>query len=261
MDTKKYENLDFTDNFMFSKIMETNPDLCKELLELILDKTIIKIELPEKEKHFDITSDGKSIRLDVYVKDGDGVTIYDLEMQTTSQDDLPQRLRYYQGMIDLSLIEKGASYGELRKSYIIFICTFDPFERGLCCYRFENFCCDNKALPLNDGAVKIILNSRGYIKNVSVELQGFLEYVDTKQAKTDLTRKIDDQVQSAKKHEEWRREYMTLLMRDNENQKIGANRLRKLLQLLASKGLTDERERAIDDSEYAEILYRKYNIQ
>ena len=115
MDTKKYENLDFTDNFMFSKIMETNPDLCKELLELILDKTIIKIELPEKEKHFDITSDGKSIRLDVYVKDGDGVTVYDLEMQTTSQDDLPQRLRYYQGMIDLSLIEKGASYGELRK--------------------------------------------------------------------------------------------------------------------------------------------------
>ena len=47
---------------------------------------------------------------------------------------------------------------------------------------------------------------------------------------------------------------MTLLMRDDENQKIGANRLRKLLQLLASKGLTDERERAIDDFE---ILYRK----
>lgn len=115
-------------------------------------------------RNFDITSDGKSMRLDVYVKDGDGVTVYDLEIQTTSQDDLPQRLRYYQGMIDLSLIEKGASYGELRKSYIIFICTFDPFERGLCCYRFENFCCDDKDLPLNDGAVKIILNSRGCIK-------------------------------------------------------------------------------------------------
>lgn len=58
--------------------------------------------------NFDITSDGKSMRLDVYVKDGDGVTVtvYDLEIQTTSQDDLPQRLRYYQGMIDLSLIEK-----------------------------------------------------------------------------------------------------------------------------------------------------------
>lgn len=58
--------------------------------------------------NFDITSDGKSMRLDVYVKDGDGVTVtvYDLEIQTTSQDDLPQRLRYYQGMIDLNLIEK-----------------------------------------------------------------------------------------------------------------------------------------------------------
>ena len=110
------------------------------------------------------------MRLDVYVKDGDGVTVYDLEIQTTSQDDLPQRLRYYQGMIDLSLIEKGASYGELRKSYIIFICTFDPFERGLCCYRFENFCCDDKDLPLNDGAVKIILNSRGCIKEADATI-------------------------------------------------------------------------------------------
>lgn len=121
-------------------------------------------------------------------------------------------------------------------------------------------CVRNEEMIRNFGREECII-SRGYIKNVSVELQGFLEYIDTKRAKTDLTRKIDDQVQSAKKHEEWRREYMTLLMRDNENQKIGANRLRKLLQLLASKSLTDERERAINDSEYAEILYRKYNIQ
>lgn len=52
-----------------------------------------------------------------------------------------------------------------------------------------------------------------------------------------------------------------ILMRDMENQKIGESRLRKLLQLLTSKGLIDEREHAINDAQYAETLYQKYNIR
>ena len=30
---KQYEELTFTDNFMFCKIMENNPDVCKNVLE------------------------------------------------------------------------------------------------------------------------------------------------------------------------------------------------------------------------------------
>lgn len=37
-----YENLNFTDDFMFCKILENNLDLCKELLELILNIKIKK---------------------------------------------------------------------------------------------------------------------------------------------------------------------------------------------------------------------------
>ena len=37
---KSYEELEFTDDFLFCKIMENNVDLCKELTELILDRKI-----------------------------------------------------------------------------------------------------------------------------------------------------------------------------------------------------------------------------
>lgn len=39
---KKYEKLTFTDDFMFCKVMQNNPDLCKHLIELIIGKKITK---------------------------------------------------------------------------------------------------------------------------------------------------------------------------------------------------------------------------
>ena len=51
-------------------------------------------------------------------------------MQTTKKDNLPKRMRYYQGMIDLNILEKGESYKALKKSFVIFICTFDLFGQG-----------------------------------------------------------------------------------------------------------------------------------
>ena len=68
---KDYKDLKFTDDFMFCKVLSTNPDLCRELLALILKKDVKKIRLPEKQKPIEITSDGKGIRLDVYIEDDD----------------------------------------------------------------------------------------------------------------------------------------------------------------------------------------------
>ena len=47
---------------------------------------------------------------------------------------------YYQGAIDLGLIEKGEHYSKLKKSVIIFICTEDPFDCGLSRYTFIRVC-------------------------------------------------------------------------------------------------------------------------
>ena len=41
--TKRYEELSFTDDFMFCKILQNDPDLCRELTELILSRKIGRI--------------------------------------------------------------------------------------------------------------------------------------------------------------------------------------------------------------------------
>ena len=87
---KQYEELTFTDNFMFCKIMENNPDVCKKVLEIILGKRIREISFVSKESTIDIKWNGKSVRLDVYVDDGKD-TIYDIEMQARDNDNLPMR--------------------------------------------------------------------------------------------------------------------------------------------------------------------------
>ena len=44
---KDYTELQFSDDFLFCKILTTRPDLCKRLLELILKIQIDRIEFPE----------------------------------------------------------------------------------------------------------------------------------------------------------------------------------------------------------------------
>ena len=223
--SKKYEELDFTDDFFFCKILIKNKQLCKELLELILQIKIQKIVFSAEQKPIEITADGKGVRLDVYVED-DANTVYDIEMQPTVKNNLPKRSRYYQGMIDLNLIERGANYKELKKSFIIFICLSDPFDKGLHVYTFENFCRECPELKLGDETSKVFINASGTANDVSKEMKAFLDYFQGKGIKSDFVRRIDDEVKQARVHEEWKVEYMSLFLRDQD--KIEEGREEKL---------------------------------
>ena len=128
---KKWEDLEIKDDFIFGKVMR-NPKLCKKMLERILNIEIDHIEFPEIQKTLDYAFDAKSVRLDVYVKDGKG-TVFNVEMQALNKDDLRKRSRYYQVMIDQGLLEKGEDYETLAQSYVIFICDFDLFGEGASC--------------------------------------------------------------------------------------------------------------------------------
>lgn len=138
-------------------------------------------------------------------------------MQTTIKKDLPKRSRYYQGMIDLNLIDKGAKYKELKRSYVIFICTEDLFERGLPVYTFENRCKEVSDLLLGDETVKVFINAEGNTMGLSSEMKAFLEYLRSgaTEGSTFVT-ELEKEVQKARKHLEWRTEYMTLQMHYDE---------------------------------------------
>ena len=95
---KTWETLTIQDNFIFCRVMETYPDLCKGLLEKILHMEIERIDFPEREKSIEVRHDSKGIRLDVFVKTPDGQKCFDMEIQTARRDDLSRRIRYYQGL-------------------------------------------------------------------------------------------------------------------------------------------------------------------
>ena len=218
--SKKYEELDFTDDFFFCKILTKNKGLCKELLELILRIKIKKIVFMTEQKPIEITADARGIRLDVYVED-EHSTIYDIEMQPTKKSNLPKRSRYYQGMIDLNLIERGADFNELKKSFVIFICLEDPFKEGLHVYTFENRCKELPSLLLGDDTTKVFINASGTADDVTGEMREFLDYLQGKGTQNDFTRRIANEVSKARMHEEWRVEYMSLLLRDQEMRAAG----------------------------------------
>ena len=141
------------------------------------------------------------------------------------QKNFPKRARYYRGMIDLNILEKGKDYNQLKKSYVIFICNYDPFSRGRCIYRFENLCIDDPSLKLGDDTAIIIVNPYGTNDGkMGRGFAAFLEYLRSGKATDSYTESLAEEVDSVRASEEWRREYMLLLERDRENQNIGEQR-------------------------------------
>ena len=256
-----------SNDFLFGKVIQ-NPELCKELLQRILpDLKIDRIEYPELQKSINVDMDAHSVRLDVYVKD-DRETVYDIEMQVSDTKELPKRSRYYQGMIDLQLVDAGQHYKKLNKSYIIFICPFDLYGKGRHIYTFENICKEDNSIFMGDEAVKIFLNADGTMDDVSRELKAFLDYVAGQKPKDSYVEKLEEAVQEAKKNREWRHEYMTLLMRDQENQRIGEKRgekhgekkMAQLIMLLNEDGRLSDIIRVSQDEGFRQRLYEEYHI-
>ena len=218
--TKTLKELNLEDDFLFAKVM-SDKEICKEFLERLLEIDIEKIEMPENQKTIDLLLESKGIRLDIYVKDENN-TVYNVEMQRGKHKNIPKRLRYYQGNIDLDLINKGEDYRKLSKSYIIFICTFDLFNKGRHRYTFETVCKEDNSIKLEDDTNKIILNTKGIIKDLNNEIIEFLKYVEhsdseiANKAKGDLVKNIHKKVIEVKNNPKVEVEFMTLLERDRE---------------------------------------------
>ena len=166
-------------------------------------------------------------------------------------------------MIDLHTMERGAKFGELKKSYIVFICMKNPFkEYGLHKYDMRTVCLQDPAVPFDDGSQKIILSAEGDKDDVSANLAAFLQYLVTRRPASDLTRRLDEKVRESRGHERWRMEYMTLEERDQrmkeEGLKEGFEKGIELISFLMEKGLIEEAQKAAGDKEYAVTLMEKY---
>ena len=225
-----YSNIDWDaitikNNFLFQETLR-NKSLCKQLLERVLHIQVKTIRYMETEKTMKAQLSSKNTRLDVYVEDKDG-NVADIEMQTTDTKsvinyderdektiirELPLRTRYYQNIIGTNMLRKGMHYRELKKAYVIFICTFDPFGAGLPVYHFTYRCKEDCNLQMGDLTENIFLNVKAADKTDDEELAAFLRYVNGQKPDSSFTKKLDEEATRIKNNDDWRLKAMTLDM-------------------------------------------------
>ena len=240
-----YSNIDWDaitikNNFLFQETLR-NKSLCKQLLERVLHIQVKTIRYMETEKTMKAQLSSKNTRLDVYVEDKDG-NVADIEMQTTDTKsvinyderdektiirELPLRTRYYQNIIGTNMLRKGMHYRELKKAYVIFICTFDPFGAGLPVYHFTYRCKENGNLQMGDLTENIFLNVKAADKTDDEELAAFLRYVNGQKPDSSFTKKLDEEATRIKNNDDWRLKAMTLDMEIQDMKNRSAKRERE----------------------------------
>lgn len=167
------------------------------------------------EHNVSINSDFRSARFDIYANDEIQVN-YNVESQIKDEHNLPKRSRFYQSELDAYSLKPSADFNELKPSYVIFICTFDPFGDGLYRYSFRQRC-DENGRELGDEAYRIFLSTKGENeKDVPIELVHFLRYMEhstdeyVEETKDEAITKLHDRVTNLKKWRTLEAQYMTV---------------------------------------------------
>ena len=222
---QQWETIGISNDFVFCKIMQDEA-LLSELIHRILPDLKFKKLQVQSQKSVEIGVDIHGVRFDIFVALEDG-SIVEIEMQVLDNGNLPKRLRFYSSMADTQMLEKGMVYSKLRDSFVIMICPFDFYGEGRHIYTFTNRCKEDHTLEMGDGTTKIVLNALGTMDDVSDKLRAFLDYVAGKTVDDEYVRKLDEAVRKARANKEWRREYMTLMMRDLKNQEMGIEKEQK----------------------------------
>ncbi len=214
-----WEELPITNTFMFNKVLTSDLDVCRGVIETLLDIEISRVECVQDEKSVDVDALAKGVRFDVYVSNS--TQVFDVELQMINRGDLPMRARYYQSVADVDSLNKGMSYSDLKENYIIFLCPFDLFGENLPVYTFENICKENPAIKLNDKTMKVFYNFKQYEKVSNDEQKRLLEFFSSGKSATKLTNRLDTLLHELRGKQKWRQQYMTWEMMLNERHEDG----------------------------------------
>lgn len=184
-------------NDVFFGIAMGHEDVCKLLLECLLDLKIDRIEYIQKQKELSFSADGKAVRLDVYLKTGGRVI--DVEMQVYRDTQVQRRIRYYQSAIDTDQLLRGMNYKELPESLVVFICLTDPFGLGLPRYTFKTVCLERLgARPaFDDGRTAVVFNCAAYDKLAGV-CGDMLHYIKTRSVGSERIQEFDSMIEDVK---------------------------------------------------------------
>ena len=154
---KTIEEFCLMDDTFMSVVFSENTKLAEMLLHIILGDD--KIRVIKCSHQFEINNlIGHSSRLDLLCEDEYGKH-FNVEVQRTNSGAVPQRARYYMGLIDTRYFPSGTKdYKNLTDTCVIFITEFDVLGYDLPIYHISRRIDENNAL-FNDGGKIVYVNA------------------------------------------------------------------------------------------------------
>ena len=217
------EYFDFTNDLIFRWVME-HEENCLAILRAILpDLKITAVKRRENEHPINYLAfdDERGVRFDAIIED-DRERFYDVEMQVANQLGLGKRVRYYQAQLDQETLKKGEDYDDLRESYVIFFCAFDPCGQDRRLYQFHYYEDDDRQLRLSTNSHVILINALGTKGQITPALAAVLDVMNRRRDNANplavrLVKEIDDYNRDKKR----RRALMNLKMRLKDEWRLG----------------------------------------
>ena len=189
---KPLKDLTLLDRFLFDTAM-SDPEICQNILSIIFsDREISRLRYGAAEKTLEPFYDSRAVRLDLLAFDENDI-VYDAEAQKENKGKrfLLRRSRLYQSAIDVNLLKPGdLDFGKMNDVYVIFIAPFDLFGENKYVYTFRMTCDEVPGLPMDDGAVRIFLNTRG--RNDDEVPRGLVEFLHYAEAPERYGKVIED---------------------------------------------------------------------
>ena len=212
---KEFKSLKFTNDYMFSRVNETHPNISKGMIRIVTKIELDKYQLLKSQYILNNHFDAKSVRYDVFVKSLK--KHFDIEMQTVKDKNIVKRARYYASTMDTDSLTKGKKYKDLPDSIIIFICLYDPFppfnkpiyvEKGRLFSEEKDISEETK---YNNGCVKIYVNTKADLDLIEDEdLKALLLYLNTGEVTDEFTQEIAQGLDETRNSKKEVRRYMTL---------------------------------------------------
>lgn len=204
----RWERAGIENDYIFAVVMQ-NADIYLQLMQRILPEyQLTRVTRHEQQKALFGAPDAKSVRYDVY-SEINGIHFV-VEMQMRSSPSLRRRTRYYQSLLDIQNLRRGADYRNLPDSFVIMFCPFDLFGLGRHLYRFRYLDINDRSLELGDGADKIFINTRGTADDISQDLRNVLDLINGKAPADSYCQQVADRVYEAKHTREVKRMFMNV---------------------------------------------------
>lgn len=156
---ERLKQLRLLDDSLFTKCLDDNAKSMELILGIILNDPSIKVSEVRTQKHIEEIQN-RSVRLDIFAKNTENGTVYDVEIQRTNAGASPRRARHNSAALDKELIDKGESIQNLPDSYVIFLTEKDIYRHGLAVYHVRRYI-EELSVPFNDGA-EIIYENGSY---------------------------------------------------------------------------------------------------